>query len=60
MPFSYFDGGRILSLFAPESVRKACAAVCGLLLAVGIAAAESVSPAVIAVLAFATLSEIFM
>lgn len=60
LPFSYFDGGRILELYAPDGVRKACAAVCAVLLTAAILLTGSVSPAVIAVLAFVTVSEIFM
>jgi Zn-dependent protease len=60
LPFSYFDGGRIISLFAAESVRKFCTAVCGLLFAAVIVKAGGVSPAVLAVLVFAAASEIFM
>ena len=60
LPFSYFDGGRILEMYAPDGMRKVCAAVCAVLLTAAMLLTGGVSPAVIAVLAFVAVSEIFM
>lgn len=60
MPFSYFDGGRLLSLFAPEGVRKFFSFISALLLASAMIASGGISPSVAAALAFAAVSELFM
>jgi Zn-dependent protease len=60
LPFSYFDGGRIIGLYAPETLRKTLAAVCTAMLAAAFIKVGKISPAAALVLLFAAISEIFM
>jgi Zn-dependent protease len=60
MPFAYFDGGRILELYASERVRTAFVILFAILLFGAVAVSQSVNLTLAAVLAFALCSEFFM
>ncbi|MCD7742618.1 MAG: hypothetical protein LUI06_10475 [Ruminococcus sp.] len=60
LPFSYFDGGRILELYLPHNIKRIFALICTILLIVAFFSVNAINPAILAVFIFVSISEIFM